>query len=318
MSSFPSSLQFPTEHSYVPDGQGLQPRQYVFNVIPNDTSPYPDVASLSPDSIDTPSPSSSQYDEPTAVKGSSRRKNHIPRPLNSYFIFRKDIIDKKIITKDTENDSRHLSRIIGELWNNLSSEEKECYDRRAEDEKIKHQDRYPNYVYQPRKRTTPPKKRNAKRNSPEDINRSKGVAHLLSAGKTGSDLEGAVKQMSATPQPQPQPQAEVEPQKKRVSEKRVPPPAQSPPGPQGWEADDVTHQVETTIPSTSSLDESAFSPASFESEHMTNPCILNTGYYDASAELENLLATYTNSSDFTEVDSYDGIYRLVSDSWPYP
>ncbi|KAK0208045.1 hypothetical protein DFS33DRAFT_1300882 [Desarmillaria ectypa] len=311
MSSFVPSPQYSTEHSSVHASQGLRPQQYVFNVI---TSPCPDVAPLTPEFIDTPSPSSSsQSDEPTSGTGSSRRKNRIPRPLNCYFIFRKDVVDKKMIPKDTEHDSRHLSRIIGELWKKLSPEEKEYYYRRADDEKIKHRGLYPNYSYQPKKRTTPPKKRNTKRNSPADITRSKDIAHLLSAGKTGSDLEDAVRKMSpitATPQAQ----VKVEPPKnKRVSRKSTssPPPAQpSTTVPQGWKTEVIAHQFNTPIPSMSSFDESILI-ASFESQYLIHSDVPDTGYFgfpSPASELMYSLAMssnqYDSTYDVTEPDPY--------------
>ncbi|KAK0234336.1 high mobility group box domain-containing protein, partial [Armillaria fumosa] len=73
----------------------------------------------------------------------------IPRPLNCYFIFRKDVVDKKMIPKGAEHDSRHLSRIIGQLWKNLSEDEKGHYYRRALEERKRHEELYPDYVYQP-------------------------------------------------------------------------------------------------------------------------------------------------------------------------
>ncbi|PBL01477.1 hypothetical protein ARMGADRAFT_879356, partial [Armillaria gallica] len=85
----------------------------------------------------------------------------IPRPPNCYIIFRKDVVAKKLIPKGAEHDSRHLSRIIGELWQKLPEEERRYYHQRAAEELENHKILYPNYVYQPQKRT--PKPREVKR-----------------------------------------------------------------------------------------------------------------------------------------------------------
>ncbi|PBK83646.1 hypothetical protein ARMGADRAFT_944818, partial [Armillaria gallica] len=96
----------------------------------------------------------STHDEPTTPgRVSSRKKDldpsHIPRPPNCFFIFRKDIHDKKIIPKSVEHNHCHLSIIVGHLWNHLSTEEKQLYKRRADDAKLEHWKRYPSYTYQP-------------------------------------------------------------------------------------------------------------------------------------------------------------------------
>ncbi len=73
-----------------------KPQRYVFKVA---TSPYPDTAPSTPEFIDTPSPSSSSHSDESTSTNDSPHKNRIPRPLNCYFIFRKDVVDKKMIPK---------------------------------------------------------------------------------------------------------------------------------------------------------------------------------------------------------------------------
>ncbi|KAK0207303.1 high mobility group box domain-containing protein, partial [Armillaria fumosa] len=75
--------------------------------------------------------------------------NHIPRPLNCYFIFCKDVVDKKMIPKGAKHDSHHLSRIIRQLWKNLSDDEKAHYYHWALEERKRHEELYPDYIYQP-------------------------------------------------------------------------------------------------------------------------------------------------------------------------
>lgn len=75
-------------------------------------------------------------------KGSPRRETHIPRPRNPFMIFRSEYTQAKI-TSDVERDHRHISRIVGYLWNNMSEEDKSPYRKMAEQEKIEHQRKYP-------------------------------------------------------------------------------------------------------------------------------------------------------------------------------
>ncbi|KAF9074450.1 high mobility group box domain-containing protein, partial [Rhodocollybia butyracea] len=81
-------------------------------------------------------------------KGSPRRETHIPRPRNAFIIFRSEYHSTKITT-DIEHDARHISRIVGHLWNNMSEEDKAPYRLMAENEKLEHQQRYPNYRFTP-------------------------------------------------------------------------------------------------------------------------------------------------------------------------
>ncbi len=289
MSRFVHSRQYSTEHctwtwllrvglcanalfpAYDHASQGHQPRQYVFHVV---TPPYPDAVSLTPQYIDTPSPSSSSLsDESTSTNNSSHKKDRIPRPPNCYILFRKDVVAKKLIPKGAEHDSRHLSRIIGELWQKLPEEERRYYHQRAAEELENHKILYPNYVYQPQKRT--PKPREVKRNEPADIARSKEIAHLLSAGISGADLEEAVKRMPPLPTTS-KTQTGAEPlKKKRVSRKTpISPPHAQPtiPGAQVWKTEVMPYQLNASIPSMNSHDGRHFfsAGASFDPLHLVS------------------------------------------------
>ncbi|KAK0198044.1 hypothetical protein F5146DRAFT_69090 [Armillaria mellea] len=281
MSHFVYSRQYSTEHSYVHASQSHQPRQYVFHVV---TPPYPEAVALTPQYIDTPSPApSSLSDESTSTNNSSHKKDRIPRPPNCFMIFRKDVVAKKLIPKGAEDDSRHLSIIIGELWKKLPEEEKRYYHRRAEEELQKHKILYPNYVYQPQKRTSKP--REVKRNGPADIARSKEIAHLLSAGISGANLEEAVRRIPPLPTTS-KTETGAEPlKKKRVSRKApLSPPHTQPtiPGTQVWKTEDMPHPLNASIPSMSSHDERHFfsAAASFSPLDLIHSEIPTNGYFD--------------------------------------
>lgn len=78
-------------------------------------------------------------------KGSSRREAHIPRPRNPFMIFRSEYLAQEKITNDVERDHRHISRIVGHLWNNTSEEDKAPYRLMAEQEKLEHRRKYPGW-----------------------------------------------------------------------------------------------------------------------------------------------------------------------------
>ncbi|KAH9476076.1 Repressor ROX1 [Psilocybe cubensis] len=81
-----------------------------------------------------------------------RRKkpaNHIPRPQNAFILFRSECIRQKMIPKSVEKDYRNLSRICGKVWKQMSADEREPWFRMADQEKISHSIKYPNYKFQP-------------------------------------------------------------------------------------------------------------------------------------------------------------------------
>ncbi|KAJ3713527.1 high mobility group box domain-containing protein, partial [Lentinula raphanica] len=82
----------------------------------------------------------------------------IPRPRNAFMIFRSEYHQAKITT-DVERDHRHISRIVGHLWNTMSDEDKAPYRLAAEKEKAEHQRKYPGYRFCPGTRTSKPVKR---------------------------------------------------------------------------------------------------------------------------------------------------------------
>lgn len=145
-------------------------------------------------------PPSSPYKAPSPLPSPSPHKpaprlrsgNRIPRPRNAFMIFRSEFWATAKISKTVEHDHRHISRIIGHCWNQLSEGEKTVWRRRAEQEKIEHQIKYPDYRFSPNVRTKRVVKRNVKRNGEDEMLRCKKVAELLLAGKAGKELDNAV------------------------------------------------------------------------------------------------------------------------------
>ncbi|KAG6869053.1 hypothetical protein C0993_004726 [Termitomyces sp. T159_Od127] len=148
-------------------------------------------SSLPPSSpCKTPSPPPPMSPQKPAPR--LRSGNRIPRPRNAFMIFRSEFWATAKISKTVEHDHRHISRIIGHCWNQLTEEEKAVWRRRAEQEKIEHQIKYPGYRFSPNVRTKQVVKRNVKRNGEDEMLRCKKVAELLLAGKAGKELDNAV------------------------------------------------------------------------------------------------------------------------------
>ncbi|BFZ55098.1 hypothetical protein PYCC9005_002137 [Savitreella phatthalungensis] len=74
----------------------------------------------------------------------------VKRPLNSFMLYRKD----KQHHVDS-NNHQSISKIIGEMWRNETAEVKLFYDRLAQSERRKHQELYPGYKFQPKKKPNP-------------------------------------------------------------------------------------------------------------------------------------------------------------------
>ncbi|KAL4260213.1 SRY-related HMG-box transcription factor [Pleurotus pulmonarius] len=165
---------------------------------------------LSPQSVaDSPSPSSTSSTtsslgspereaRPLKPKGGrSRSPGHIPRPRNSFMIYRSHCLEQKKIDVNVEHDHRIISRIIANLWNSMPAAEKAVWTAKARAEKASHALRYPNYRYNPksRKGKDAPVKRKVKRNGKKDLYRATKLAELITEGKTGNELAVAAKRL---------------------------------------------------------------------------------------------------------------------------
>ncbi|GAN03288.1 HMG-box [Mucor ambiguus] len=80
----------------------------------------------------------------------------IPRPLNSFMIFRLEK-QKDIVEKCPGANHRDISKIISKWWKELGKTEKQWYTAEAEKRKIAHKAMYPNYKYCPKKRVGKPR-----------------------------------------------------------------------------------------------------------------------------------------------------------------
>lgn len=122
-------------------------------------------------------------------------QGRVPRPRNAFMLFRSAFHRERRLLKSVEKDHRHISRIIGLCWAELSEAEKDVWRQKAELEKQQHALAYPDYRFKPTPRTKQPVKRNVNRNSDKEIERCRKIAKLIQTGKSGEELTHAVKRM---------------------------------------------------------------------------------------------------------------------------
>lgn len=129
--------------------------------------PYPSIVPLGCDlqqdssSSYTPPNASSTSNEQSSLRQSSssskgKRTNsrkqpvgHIPRPKNAFILFRCDFVREQKIPETVERNHRNISRIVGNVWRQMSAEEKAPWVQRADEERLSHLLAYPNYRYSP-------------------------------------------------------------------------------------------------------------------------------------------------------------------------
>ncbi|KAH7886713.1 hypothetical protein F5I97DRAFT_1037958 [Phlebopus sp. FC_14] len=76
-------------------------------------------------------------------------RRHIPRPRNPFILFRCDLIRQRKTQAVSEVDGRNISRVAGEIWREMSPEEKQPWLELALKEKERHALLYPEYKYSP-------------------------------------------------------------------------------------------------------------------------------------------------------------------------
>jgi len=92
----------------------------------------------------------------------SSRPQHIPRPPNAFILYRSDIIRRYKEAQKTspggaaeEKKQQTFSKVAGEGWRKLSDEERQVWLDLAEERKLAHQERFPEYRFAPRRSSRP-------------------------------------------------------------------------------------------------------------------------------------------------------------------
>lgn len=77
--------------------------------------------------------------------------NRIPRPRNAFILFRQKYHQAVLDEDSMVKTNPEVSRELGRRWRNLPPDEKEHWNRLAEEEKANHAKRFPGYRYTPRR-----------------------------------------------------------------------------------------------------------------------------------------------------------------------
>ncbi|KAL7330380.1 hypothetical protein PS15p_205340 [Mucor circinelloides] len=95
---------------------------------------------------------------------SNSQKSAIPRPLNSFMIFRME--HQASVSKEYPGAAhQEISKKLSKKWRGLTPEEREVYDKKALDAKLEHKLLYPDYKYCPRRRDASSRKTKKSGNS---------------------------------------------------------------------------------------------------------------------------------------------------------
>ncbi|KNZ78898.1 Transcription factor SOX-7 [Termitomyces sp. J132] len=123
-----------------------------------------------------------------ATKSTCRRsgkklsEGYIPRPMNSFMLFRQHYCSQNHIPSIRTNSDR-LSAILGKYWKNLPLQEKKIWKDMAKEVKEQHMVQYPNYRYRPVHNKNKPKKKKSVTNF-EEGRRYEEISHLVNDKKS--------------------------------------------------------------------------------------------------------------------------------------
>jgi len=122
---------------------------------PNSQSPPPSPYA-GPSSLSLPKPSSPPTESATAYQRRLKDSEHVPRPRNSFIIYRCEFTNKYLASggseraSDTGNTS--LSGRAGEAWRNEKPEIIQYYKKLADEERARHRAAHPEYRFRPKRK----------------------------------------------------------------------------------------------------------------------------------------------------------------------
>lgn len=100
----------------------------------------------------TAGPASPKYSSKVVDKCTCRNEgNHIPRPRNAFILFRQQHHQSVLDEGNVIRTNPDVSRELGKRWRDLSPDEKDYWNKLAEEEKKRHAEKYPGYRYIPRR-----------------------------------------------------------------------------------------------------------------------------------------------------------------------
>ncbi|KAJ3039086.1 hypothetical protein HDV00_012644 [Rhizophlyctis rosea] len=132
----------------------LVPEGYTPLLVPNDGTPSN--GNVAPTAIETtpshgptamPAPQSMEAPE---IKPDEPKPKKIPRPKNSFMTYRADK-QPEVLKQYIGASSKDVSRVIADMWAAEPPGVKEIYQKRAEQGRLEHKAKYPDYKYAPSK-----------------------------------------------------------------------------------------------------------------------------------------------------------------------
>jgi hypothetical protein len=130
----------PAPHSY---------SNHTTSYLPSPPLPSPEDA-LSPFSSCTPSPvPSPRPSTPSGPELPEISPPHIPRPRNSFILFRSWVLKSKTYDPANNPGEKNVSKIVGDLWRALDKSKRRVWEEKAVVEKARHAADHPGYRYKP-------------------------------------------------------------------------------------------------------------------------------------------------------------------------
>lgn len=111
-------------------------------------------------------------------KAQTHAPGHIARPPNMFFLWSREY-RPQIAAMNPGVGNDVVSRELGKIWKGLAPEDKEQWRIKAEQAKLQHEQDYPDYKYQPRRR---------RERAPAKLSRA--TQQLFPPSSTGSDKHG--------------------------------------------------------------------------------------------------------------------------------
>ncbi|EKM58180.1 uncharacterized protein PHACADRAFT_252287 [Phanerochaete carnosa HHB-10118-sp] len=127
--------------------------------------------------------------------GHAKKKpeDHVPRPPNSFILFRSAFIRNQHVSATVETNHSTLSAIIGCTWKGLPKNEKAFWHRKAKEALEEHKRKFPGYTFRPlHNKGKSVGKRKVREVGPKDLIRCQKIADLLNQGYKGPALEDAI------------------------------------------------------------------------------------------------------------------------------